>query len=152
MTDQQLYELADQELRTGAHNRPLLAQALAEAGGQRSKAEQIYWRLRTENWRTEAAQYPSDARDLYLREIRNRLDQSMRARELRASVVGWSWAVACFISLAAAVVLFWAARGAFLRGSSAQYGYAVGGIACLLVGVVGYVICKKDAGHDPFAD
>jgi hypothetical protein len=152
MTDQELYELADRELRTGAHSRPLLTQALAEAGGQRGKAEQIYWQLRAESWRTEARQHPTEAQALYLREIRSRLDRSMRARELRASVVGWSWAVACFVSLAAAVVLFWAARGAFLRGSSAQYGYAVGGIACLLVGVVGYVICKKDAGHDPFAD
>ena len=152
MTDQQLYELADQELRTGAHNRPLLAQALAEANGQRSKAEQIYWRLRTESWRTEAARHPADARSLYLQEIRSRIDQTMRARELRASVVGWAWAIACFISLAAAVVFFWAARGAFTRGSSAQYGYAVGGIASLVVGIVGYVICKKDAGQDPFAD
>jgi hypothetical protein len=143
MTDQQLYELADQELRTGAHNRPLLAQALAEANGQRSKAEQIYWRLRTESWRTEAARHPADARSLYLHEIRSRIDQTMRARELRASVVGWAWAIACFI---------WAARGAFTRGSSAQYGYAVGGIASLAVGIVGYVICKKDAGQDPFAD
>ena len=152
MTDQELYELADQELRTGAHNRPLLAQALAEAGGQRGKAEQIYWRLRSESWRAEAAQHPTDARNLYLGEIRSRMDRTMRARELRASFVGWAWAIACFISLAAAIVFFWAARGAFARGSSAQYGYGVGGLVSLLVGVVGYLVCKKDAGQDPFAD
>lgn len=151
MTDQELYELADRELRTGSHSRPLLTQALAEANGQRSKAEQIYWQLRAESWRAEAREHP-EAQALYLREIRSRLDRSMRARELRASVVGWAWAFVCFGSLSAAIVFFWAARGAFTRGSSAQYGYAVGGIASLITGMVGYVICKKDAGQDPFAD
>jgi hypothetical protein len=151
MDYQQLCEDADKEVRLGVHDRALMQRALKEAAGVKAHAQQIYWRLRAAAMQEEARRFPG-GEDLYLREIRARLDAEQEKRKLRADVVGWLWVLACFSGLIGAFIFFRAAKSALFRGSPSFYGYAGSGVACVVVGIVAYVVSKRDAGQDPFAD
>ena len=129
-----------------------MARALNEANGVSAHAEQIYWRLRATAIQQEAKQFPAGGGELYVRELRARLDAEDRSRKLRSSLIGWMWVVACFAGFIGAFIFFIAAKASFYRGTPGFYGYAVTGIACVALAVVAFVICKRDAGHDPFSD
>lgn len=116
------------------------------------RARTIYWRLRPLAIQEAASRYPAGGEELYMREIRTRLQADARSRKLRADLIGWMWVVACFAGLIGAFVFFRAARAAYFRESSSFLSYAIGGVLCLAVAIVGYVISKRDAGQDPFAD
>ncbi|HSI09238.1 MAG TPA: hypothetical protein VK985_11695 [Rariglobus sp.] len=150
MTTQELYELADREIRLGTHDRPLMAKAMSEAGGIEAVAHQKYWQFRADAIREQAKRYPDLSEELYLKEVRSRLDNEEGRRRLRANLTGWMWVIVCYAGFCGAAVFFWAAKSAVYRGSSAQYGYGISGIFCVVMAVVAYVITKKDAGQDPF--
>lgn len=152
MSFQELCELADQEIRLGVYDRPLMERALREANGVQAHAHQIYWRLRAVALQEAASRYPAGGEELYLREVRARLTAEARSRKLRADLIGWMWVVACFAGLIGAFVFFRAARAAYFREGSSFLSYAIGGVLCIAVAIIGYVISKRDAGQDPFAD
>lgn len=152
MTYEELVALADREIRLGLHDRGLMEQALREADGVKAHADQIYWRLRAAAMQEQAKRFPGGGEELYLREIRARLEAHVKGRKLRADLIGWMWVVACFAGLIGAFIFFRAARAAFFEGGPKFYGFAVSGVMCLGVGIVAYVVSKRDAGQDPFAD
>ena len=147
---QDLYELAEREIRTGLYDRQLMKRARDETSGVQAAADEVYWRLRSEAIRVEAKRFPGQSEDVYVRELRARIDREVRARRLRAGITGWMWVAVCFASLVGAAACFWMARAAFSSGRDSLYSYGVGGIICLVVGIVAYTICKRDAGQDPF--
>ena len=150
MDFQSLCEIADREIRLGTYDRPLMARALEEANGVTAHAHQIYWRLRAKMIHEEAKRFPAGGDELYIREIKARLDAEERGRKLRSNLIGWMWVVACFAGFVGAFICFAADKAAFYRSTSGFYTYAVTGIACLVLAVVAFVICKRDAGQDPF--
>lgn len=152
MDTQALYELADREIRLGTYDRAIMAQAKQGARGIEAVMHQRYWQLRAEALRLEAQRYPDPGAELYLRELVSRLDREAGGRRLRANVVGWMWVVVCLGCFGGAAVCFWAARAAFVRSSDALYAYGGGGICFVVLAVVAYIVTKRDAGHDPFAD
>jgi hypothetical protein len=152
MTYQELCELADREIRLGLHDRVLMKRALEEAVGVTAHAQQIYWRLRATALQEEAKRFPAGGEELYLREVRARLEAEGRRRKSRADVAAWLWVVACFAGLVGAFIFFRAASAAFFRGGAEFYGFAVSGFLCLVVAIAGYVVAKRDAGQDPFSD
>src|SRR5262245_41479846 len=96
MDTQVLYEIAEREIRTGLYDRELMRQARQQANGIQSVAEEIYWRLRSEAIRAEATRFPNQSQELYVRELRARIDQDVRSRKLRSGLIGWMWVAACF--------------------------------------------------------
>lgn len=93
---------------------------------------------------------PSDE-SLFLREIRGRLDDEEKGRRRRASIVGWLWVLTCFAALIGAATFFRFAAVAFSRNSPSLYGFGLAGIVCIVVAIVAFIVCKRDAGQDPFA-
>jgi hypothetical protein len=152
MDFQELCELADREIRLSTYDRPVMARALTEANGVTAHAHQIYWRLRATAIQEEAKKHPGTGNELYIRELKARLDAEQRRRKLRSDLIGWTWVVVCFVSLIGTFIFFRMAKVAFYRGAAGFYGYAVTGVVCVVLAVVAYAVCKRDAGEDPFAD
>ncbi len=152
MDFQALCELADREIRLGTYDRPLMARALEEANGVKAHAEQIYWRLRASAIQEAAKKFPGEGRELYLREVKAQLDSDERSRKLRANLIGWIWVLVCVACFVGAFIFFYAAKSALNRGSGEFYTYAGSGVACVVLAIVAYIVCQRDAGQDPFAD
>ena len=151
MDFQALCELADREIRLGVYDRPLMSRAMSEADGVITHAHQIYWRLRAMAIQTRANEMAPSDESLFLREIRARLDLEEKGRRLRASIVGWLWVVACFVGFVGAAVCFRFAAAAFTKDNSSICGYGIAGIAFLVLAIAAFIVCKRDAGQDPFA-
>ena len=152
MNIQELYEFADREIRIGTYDRSIMAKAREAAGGVEAVAHQKYWQLRSEAIRTEAKQHPGVGEDLYTRELVSRLNKEEGGRRLRANLIGWMWVLVCLGCFCGAAVCFWAARSAYIHSRDSLYTYGGAGIFFVVMAVVAYIVTKRDAGHDPFAD
>ncbi|WP_221031490.1 hypothetical protein [Actomonas aquatica] len=152
MDTQELYEFADREIRIGTHDRLIMAQAKEASGGVDAVTRQKYWQLRADAIRTKAKENPGVPDDLYFRELVARMNREEGGRRLRANLVGWMWVLVCFGSFCAAAIFFWAARSSFIHSRDSVYTFGGAGVGFLVLAIIAYVVTKRDAGEDPFAD
>jgi hypothetical protein len=128
MNQQDLYSLADAEIRMGMVDRGTMDRAEHEAAGKSYLVHENYWRLRAISLAAEANAVSASDPDAYLIQIRENLAKGRRKANRSTSIRAWIWTCACFGFAAAGVVAIFFAKGAFKRGSPATVGYATLGI------------------------